>query len=432
MKFSWRRKSKPDAEQSGPKPLPLPTPPKRAWTFMVYLAGDNNLEDYGREDLLEMKQVGSSPDVAIVAQFDRMQQGPARRYYLTQGGTLEADEVGTLGEINTGDPRELTRFMVWAMQTYPAERYALILWNHGTGWKEDDIYQVASVAGLKAARQEVSVGEIVQRLAARTRRPPLFASTLSAILARGIAYDDTACDFLDNAEMKQAIQSALTFSGVDKLALLGFDACLMNMIEVAYQIKDLVQFVVGSEETEPATGWPYDSLLAALMHRPHMETEEFAGLIVQVYMDSYGPTENITQSALNLAPIRDIVAALNELCAHIMQNQDACELAVGRASRRAQSYADPDYKDLYDFCRLLYERSDTAALQSRAQAIMELIAPASQGRFVAAEGHRGYRVTRSHGVSIYFPTHALSPFYGRLDFASESLWDDMLRHLFSA
>jgi len=403
----------------------------REWTFMVYLAGDNNLESYGRADLAEIKVAGSTPQVAIVAQFDRMSEHRARRYYLRQGGTLETDEVpSNLGETNTGDPRELVRFIVWAIKAYPAKRYALVLWNHGTGWKEDDLYRLAKSSGVYRPDLERTLSPIIVRMIERTRRPPLFAPTINAVLARGIGYDDTSCDFLDNAEMKRALSAALLFCDVDKLDLVGFDACLMNMIEVAYQLRGETRYVVGSQETEPAEGWPYDKILKELVARPQMDGGELASLIAAHYIESYGTPENLTQSALDMGRIRDVVLALNEVCRHILDNQSACELAVGRASRHAQHYADPDYKDLHDLMRLLAERAGQRALRHRAQAVMELLAPAGQGGFVHAEAHRGADMVNSHGASIYFPGSEISPFYGRLDFASESLWDDVLGRLF--
>ena len=187
--------------------------PIREWTFMVYLAGDNSLEDFGRADLMEMKEVGSTGDLAIVAQFDRMQgagtsQGATRRYYVKQGSTLEEDDVGIdLGETNTGDPRDLVAFISWAMNAYPAKRYALVLWNHGIGWKEDDVYRIAESSNTVRVSSS-RLGPLVNGLVSRTGRPVLFASTVNSVLARGIAYDDTSSDFLDNSEMKRAIGCA--------------------------------------------------------------------------------------------------------------------------------------------------------------------------------------------------------------------------------
>jgi hypothetical protein len=398
---------------------------------MVYLAGDNNLEDFGRSDLMEMKEAGSTAQVAIVAQFDRMQEGVTRRYYLRQGTSLEEDEVPSdLGETNTGDPRELARFISWALQEYPAERTALVLWNHGSGWKEDDVYKVAQRLGSLRAGREALLRPLVARLAQRRKRPPLFAPTLNAILARGIGYDDTSCDFLDNAEMQQALSQGLLATGVAAIDVLGFDACLMQMLEVAYQVRQVARFSVGSEETEPAAGWPYGPILRALVERPTLNGEELGAIIVREFLVSYGKEESITQSALNLALVGEVVLALNEMCRAIMDNLSDCDLAVGRANRRAQRFSDPDYKDLYDFCRLLIERTSVVEVKKRAQVVMDLLYPVAVGRFVGAEGHRGAAMARAAGVSIYFPGQTVSPFYGRLDFASESLWDDLLQRLY--
>ena len=127
------------------------------WTFMVYMAGDNNLEAFGVMDLYEMKSAGSSDEVAVIAQIDKMSDQITRRYYLTSGQDLDADCVAELPEINTGDPQALEDFINWACSTYQADRYALVLWNHGTGWKDDDIYRAAKSRGISA---QVSRGQV--------------------------------------------------------------------------------------------------------------------------------------------------------------------------------------------------------------------------------------------------------------------------------
>lgn len=406
-------------------------PVRREWTFMIYLAGDNNLEEFGRTDLAETKSVGSTPEVAIVGQFDRMASGDTRRYYLRKGTSLDEDEVEThLGETNTGDPAELMRFMNWAMSEYPARHYALILWNHGMGWKEDDIYEIAQRSvGCSPVRSVAN--RIVRSFVTRPTRPPLFSSTVDAVMARGIAYDDTSSDFLDNAEMKRALNCSLLVTGVQKLDIVGFDACLMNMIEVAYQVRGVCDYVVGSQETEPGEGWPYGDVLRELVARPIMGGDELCEIIVDRYMASYAASQQLTQSAINLQYLGDLIDPLNEMCRYIMDHQNECELAVGRAARRTQRYADSDYKDLYDFCTLLVERTEAVELQEKCRAVMNAISPAGQDRLVLANGRRGQRLERSHGLSIYFPSHQMSPFYRRLDFASETLWDDMLLRLFA-
>src|SRR5689334_6641214 len=102
------------------------------WTFLVYMAGDNNLEGAGKEDLEEMKKVGSTSQVKIIVQFDTEENKTTR--YL-----IEKDKLTTLQElpgVDTGDPKVLTDFIKWGINKYPANHYLLDVWNHGGGWEK--------------------------------------------------------------------------------------------------------------------------------------------------------------------------------------------------------------------------------------------------------------------------------------------------------
>ena len=78
----------------------------KSWTFIVYMGGDNNLEPDGVKDLKEMKKVGSTNDVNLIAQFDRATGHTSKRYYLRKGGQASADAVATVGKVNTGRSEE--------------------------------------------------------------------------------------------------------------------------------------------------------------------------------------------------------------------------------------------------------------------------------------------------------------------------------------
>ena len=82
----------------------------------------------------EMKTVGSTDKLNIIAQFDRAEGHIARRYYLRKGGIVTGDAVASLGAVNTGDPEALKDFIQWGIKDYPADHYLLVLWNHGSGW----------------------------------------------------------------------------------------------------------------------------------------------------------------------------------------------------------------------------------------------------------------------------------------------------------
>ena len=205
-----------------------------SWTFMVYLDGDNNLESCGVEDFMEMSSVGSNAQVTIVVQFDRGTNSESnggssdygnwastKRFQVTSGQTpTAAHQVSDLGEANMGSAATLQSFLEWGMNGYPASNYALVLWDHGGGW----VY--------------------------------------------GVCSDDTdSGDSLLMPEVRQAISSAETSTG-KRVNLVGFDACLMGMVEVAYDLRTYSDTVVFSEETEPGQGWAYDKVLTWLATRP--------------------------------------------------------------------------------------------------------------------------------------------------------------------
>jgi len=114
--------------------------PVAKWTVMVYIAADNDLEEEAIADLKEMKTVGATDEVNIVAQLDSRGRGSTFRFLIgDEQTTLDEDAAeDPLPEINTGDPRELTKFIVWAADKYQAENYMLVLWGHGRGWEDLD------------------------------------------------------------------------------------------------------------------------------------------------------------------------------------------------------------------------------------------------------------------------------------------------------
>src|SRR5512143_548059 len=261
-----------NATHAKPK-TPPPRKPlaQRDWTLMVYLAGDNNLSSAGAVDLKEMKKVGSTDHVNIVAQYDR-QSATAQtvRYYLRKQTSLAADTIMRLGETNMGDPAVLEDFVTWAITHYPARRYMLVLWNHGAGWDDSNLYQGDVFGGapppVSRKRQAVAGdgaratrGRAVplQQMRAAVHRVhrALFRDTVArAVTTRAIAFDDDAQDFLDNIELKKVL-ARIAKRLTRKLDVLGMDACLMSMAEVAYQLRDSAGVAVGSQEEEPGDGW---------------------------------------------------------------------------------------------------------------------------------------------------------------------------------
>ena len=120
---------------------------------MVYMAGDNNLSTAGENDLEEMRRVGSSDAVNVLVEFDNAGARGTNRYLVRRNGVGERLEA--MGETDSGDPRTIVDFIAWAAKEYPAERTALILWNHGGGWEPSEIDRIArSVSSTRYTARE--------------------------------------------------------------------------------------------------------------------------------------------------------------------------------------------------------------------------------------------------------------------------------------
>jgi hypothetical protein len=370
-----------------------------------------------------MKKVGSTGALNIIAQFDRAEGHATKRYYLRKGGAVNGDAVASLGKTNTGDPKALTGFIRWGVKTYPAERYLLVLWNHGQGWDDTDIY--ANERNRRLRR--LASGPIRHALFHTSVRRTLKSATQD-LAARAILLDDNAKDFLDNLEMKKVLADAKALLK-RKLDILGMDACLMSMAEVGYQMRDSALFTVGSEQTEPLDGWPYTDILADLARNPAMTARDLSALIVKKYIASY-TSDAVTQSACDLAKADAVAGAVAHLSAALKAGlsdaQTRQQMLIART--QAQNYEVEDNIDLVDFCSLLKSAAGGSQIASRCQEVIDAV----ESGYVIAQGCKGSAVQNSHGVAIYFPTRTVSPLYAGLDFSKQTGWDSFIEAYVSA
>jgi hypothetical protein len=398
---------------------------RKKWTVMVWMAGDNNLESFGEKDLAEMKRVGSNDAINVIVQFDSMKDDHTRRYEVKRGGDANADIVQSLGETNTGDPLVAIDFFRWAITQYPAERLLGVIWNHGSGIDDTDIYARSSPRGISPGRPAAdgngSDPSVVRRALSSRHRRAIFSTTVAqATQDRAIAFDDTSRDFLDNVELKRVLAEVKRQTG-RTFDVLGFDACLMNMIEVAYQLKGTSQVVVGSEEIEPGEGWPYDRVLETLAASPTMTGSELGPRIVESYVESYR-NGNVTQSAFDLAHLDGAAGSVDAFAkALIKAIKDATEYtAVAKALNATQRFDTADFVDLGHFCQEVSKRSKSAPVKAAAKATIDSLT--ASGGFVLAERHRGTTVGHASGAAIYFPRGPINKAYSRLDFAKATGW----------
>ncbi|MFN2128998.1 MAG: clostripain-related cysteine peptidase [Anaerolineae bacterium] len=363
------------------------------WTVLVYLDADNNLEREAVDDFIEMASVGSSSEVNIVVQFDRIpgydnRYGDwtgAKRFLVQQGMTPEpGNALSDLGEVNMGSPQTLSGFLTWGMAAYPARHTAAIIWNHGDGWRRASL--------LKEPR-------------------------------KAIAWDDTnGRESLDMAELGDVL-AQVTNGGVNPIDLLAFDACLMAMVEIDVQISPYVRVRTASEETEPGTGYPFDTILADLRAHPLWDATELGESIVARYYEAY---KGETHSAVDLgAGYGALVDAIDQFAGALIANQDALLSTIGAVRQETQQFQ-MHYVDLYDLAQRIFQAAQVPAVRQAAQAVMT-----AADAVLLAEQHGNYW-PGANGITVYFPARPTawdSAYDGDSDylsFTANTRWDDFL------
>jgi len=373
----------------------LTTGTRAKWTFMVYMNADNDLEEFAIQDLNEMERVGSSTDVNIVVLVDRSggydssngNWTDARKYYVTQDSdsqVIHSQILEEVGEIDMGDPAQLKAFVRWAMTEYPADNYVLDMWDHGAGFR-------SRATGRDA-------------------------------ITRGFSFDDTQNTHIQTTALPDAIQ------GPDHLDILAWDSSLMQMMEIADQVGDAATFMVGSEESPPGDGYPYQSFLSDLAANPALTPEQLAVRMVNDTINELGGAFDVTQSALRLSHLPALRQALSAFAQTLIDAmpQYATQIAAARGDAQRYghgAYTFRDYKDIQDFAEKIKADVPSTPVQSAADAVIQTLTDA-----LVAENHAGFSVRNSHGLSLYVPQPSdyLSS-YESLHFALNTKWDEFIQ-----
>jgi hypothetical protein len=211
-----------------------------------------------------------------------------------------------------------------------------------------------------------------------------------------------------------------------KFDVLGMDACLMSMAEVAYQVRDSVDVTVGSEEVEPGDGWPYDTILKELAAKPEMTPQQLAVLIVDKYLASYGADSDVTQAACDLSKCGALAGAMDKLAKALIPafSDPRVRGAIFESRDQVQDYDVEDYVDLYNLCDLLAGKIPDGAIRTACWNVMDTV---REPGFVLDSGYKGTKMQHSYGVSVYFPRKEISPLYATLDLTQAIAWERFLK-----
>ena len=357
------------------------------WTFIVYLNADNNLDSDGADDLNEMAQAAASSDVHIVVLMDRLSSG-ANIYYVGGGSYTVVD---SLGEIDMSDWQVMRDFGVWAIDNYPAQHYAFIAWDHGDGWRADP-----APATFKAFSND----------------------------EHGSAEEIS----VSNGEYANALEAIVAARG-SKLDLVGFDACLMGMWEVAAATEPYADYFVASSETEPAAGWPYHEFLPDLVSscasNDPWTPAELGSAIVQAYYNE--SEDNSTLGLTDLSYLPALTEAVDDLALAMIADSSHRSSFVSAASN-SQTYSDYDNIDLYDFA---YNVSNLSGVNANVITAANAVMSAIDDAVIIALGQPSgwyYSYNDFNGLSIYFPQYSMDSAYDDAGavWSAQTHWDEFL------
>ncbi len=359
--------------------------PSDAWTVLVYLDGDNDLEEYAFIDLNSMETVLPSPDVHILVFVDFWSTliapySGARCYEVTYDTNLNTINSIELShplplEPNMGDWQTLRDFIVFGQSYAPAENYLLVLWDHGSGYES-------------------------------------------------VCVDETSADYLSMGE----VHTALNDPQVQYLDIVAFDACMMGQLEVAYELRDVTDYLVFSEEGIPVKGFPYEDILGNLTTFPSSNPLTVAEGMPYFYVTAYDVGGRYHDPSLNWAclstvdtsQLQDIATSLHLLSSElssVLYSPMVYE-RVCMARLNTQGFTRGDFVDLGGFATALsLVFSDLTHLQ--VQNLASDLSNTVEAAIVHEEHLSG--VPEATGLAV-----VLNKYFDYLDLADDTMWNEFM------
>lgn len=352
---------------TGNTAVATPVSSVKAWTLMVYIAGDNNLSEFALADLNELRAGTANANVNIVVQMEyngTFASSPTYTGGTTYRGAVSgpnSPHLTSIGSVNMSNKAALTDFINFGKTYYPAQQYGLVLWSHGGGWKANKSYR----------------GE---------------SST-----ARGALADDSVSGFMSMKDIQLGIANAM---GTQKLDVLAFDACLMGHYEVAYELRNATKLLVASEELVPGPGMPYTAVVNALTANPTQTPVAFANAMASAFNASYTASSDTTMSVFDTAQAATLHTAVLGLATALVTAPEPAVVTSAKAA--SNGYGGTGNAlfaiDLFKFADYISINAVAAATKTAATAVKTAITAAVGTRVYNTGGGVG-----SKGVGIYMP-----------------------------
>ncbi len=383
------------------------------WTIMVYMAGDNNLSEnmaYALEDLRKFSEtLGNSKEnkMNLLSYFDSNSLTAPTYFIDYSAGKIKKRAFGAGNsqnenpEGNSSSATSIVDFVRWCIieQKRTAQNYAIIFSGHSFGFH-----------GTSFLRDETSGG------------------------------------FITISDFRWALEQCTKKYLKKEIAILGFDSCVMSMLEIGFELKDVAQTMVASEGSLPNSGWSYAPLLGKIateinkkikknVANKYFKSGEYVKDVAKSFVSTYIEEHtklviggrSVDISAWDLDKVKPLGKAVNRLGAELnkllylvdkvqnetLTNEDIWTFSelkkiILQSHYDSQTYMHEQCVDIEDFCkRLLIElkliEGDKKSavfkdLKKLCKKIISLV-----DKCVIKSGFSGDEYQFSNGISLYFP-----------------------------
>lgn len=313
---------------------------QREWTYFVYMAADNNLESAAIQDMNELEGVNLYGEpISIIVLLDRSDgyDSTNENWTGTRLYEIKSDIDGVNGkiiskqldcgeldlslkyetELDMGNKNTLKGFLDYGKNNFPSNNYGLIIWGHGTGWRSDN----TGFENYKA-----------------------------------VAIDENAESFMCISELNDVIEDM-------NINILCFDVCFGSLIEIAYEFKDSVNYIVGSASMVPMNGWDYRDLFARFLYEKNYDEDNFVENIVKHFKIQYQSDERVGITVLKTEYVERLFNAFEKfsekICGYIISAEER-DFILDLIDKEVEKYFCGSYPcdvflDVKSFCQVMYE-----------------------------------------------------------------------------
>jgi parallel beta-helix repeat protein len=405
------------------EPVCITVPYTSTWTVMAYLNGDNDLDGW-IATLFNRLELAKASDSSLVirALWDRSGNGDTVLYQVQPdkhpyalGNYVEGETKWTQGELDMGDPTTLQSFILSTTQDLPATYYLLAIVNHGGGWSPE-LYD------------------------------PQRRSDRHAGGASGFSWDFTDdYSYLSTQDMGGIFSHPQVIN--NPIDVVFYDACLMGMLEEAYEIRGGARYFVASQN-ETWTTFPYHDYLVGIEGRAPLA--QVARMVDTYHLSLAGYPR--TMAALDLQRSGAMSTALDNLTVQLFEAVPTHTAQIEQVFLATQKLdynydlviSDTEgYVDLGDFSNRLINEFPGTEIANAATALLDILDGFTNPMVIYERHGSGFAgwggpyvdLTGVTGLSVYLPLgndpeDLDLPFYvnSQLALTNDTLWDEFIFH----